>query len=81
MAGRSEGNKSMDDEISQDLVDRITTALAHQFPSFGAKREQTGLYNVTPVSAAFADGPPVFALGVNIEAVVRAVLRWQDPYG
>lgn len=57
--------------MSQSKIDQITTAIARRFRCFGSGQASIG----NPLSAALADGPPMFALGVDVAQVVRAVVE------
>ena len=54
-----------------DIVERVAEA----FPSFG--RGSARAWN-NPVAAALEDKAPMFAMGVDIEQVVRFVLNCKD---
>lgn len=51
-------------------VQRVVRAVARKFPSFGGGRYS----NTNIITRALKDKPPMFAAGVDIEAVVRFVL-------
>ena len=52
-------------------VDKITQYIGKKFPSFGGGQGS----NWNPIVNALKDEPLQFAAGVEIESVVRAVLR------
>jgi len=56
-------------------IQQITGQIAAQFTTFGGGR--TILSN--PLAHALKDQPPMFAMGVEVEAVVRAVLEAAEP--
>jgi hypothetical protein len=51
-------------------IDEIVAAVAANFSSFGGK----SITPCNPISAALKDKPPMFAMGVDIEDVVRFVM-------
>lgn len=53
-------------------VSEIVTLAAAKFPSFGGGRVSD---SNNPVALAFKDCSPMFCTGVNIEEVVRFVLK------
>lgn len=59
-----------DEELVQDIVD----SLCFHVHTFGGGREHGG----NPIAAAMKDKAPVFALGVDVKAVVRYVLNVVD---
>lgn len=59
-------------KIAKRELDRITAAIAAEYPSFGRNgRGNDG----NPIAAATADRDPMFALGVDIRSVVERVLK------
>ncbi len=56
-------------------VQEIVAEVAETFPSFGQGSVAT--YN-NPIATALAERPPMFAMGVDIEQVVRFVLNCKD---
>lgn len=53
-------------------LERIVKAVTERFNCFGRGAQTTGL---NPIEAAMKDKPPAFALGVDVEQVVRFVLE------
>jgi hypothetical protein len=54
-----------------EAVREIVRDVARTFPSFGGDRGAKG----NPIAAAMQNEPPSFALGVDVEQVVRFVLE------
>lgn len=57
--------------ITEEKVERIVKAVAKKFRSFGNGQATAD----NPVAEAFKSKPAMFALGVDIEEVVRFVLK------
>lgn len=55
----------------EDLVAKITKEAASIFPSFGGGKAD----NTNPISVGVKDAPAMFALGVDISAMVRLTLQ------
>lgn len=58
-------------------IDKVTLGVARKFKCFGGG--EVDLRNGNPLSAALADGPIIFALGVSVKDVVRFVVNQQEP--
>lgn len=62
----------MPNEKLNKKIDWITASVANTFPVFGGGRDGGGF---NPLEEILKDKPPMFALGVDVRAVVEFVLR------
>lgn len=60
----------------QDEIDRLTVAVSRQFRTFGGGRAPT---DFNPITHWTKNEPAMFALGVDVAAVVTFVLQHAKP--